>query len=105
MLTLPTAPPLPQLAPADHSQPVNSSGQQAHGTVRWFDAQKGFGFITPDNEPRSPVFVEYSYIDLPGYRTLTEGQAVTFTVERDERGLHATCVRPIPYAEHRPQVA
>ncbi|WP_084535726.1 cold-shock protein [Nocardia yamanashiensis] len=64
------------------------------GVVLWFDTAKGFGFIAPDRQPERRVFVEYSDIDTPGYRTLTEHQAVTFTLERDERGLHAATVRP-----------
>ncbi|GAB0102794.1 hypothetical protein JMUB6875_17650 [Nocardia sp. JMUB6875] len=64
------------------------------GVVLWFDTTKGFGFIAPDQQPTRRVFVEYAGIDLPGYRSLTEHQPVTFTIERDERGLHASTVRP-----------
>ncbi|MGW4245112.1 cold-shock protein [Nocardia sp. NPDC004722] len=68
--------------------------QRLRGVVLWFDTAKGFGFIAPEQQPTRRVFVEYSGIDMPGYRTLVERQPVTFTVERDERGLHAATVRP-----------
>ncbi|WUD62885.1 cold shock domain-containing protein [Nocardia sp. NBC_00511] len=64
------------------------------GIVLWFDAAKGFGFIAPEALPERTVFVEHSCIDQPGYRTLTEHQAVMFTFERDAHGAHATWVRP-----------
>ncbi|MEC3954197.1 cold shock domain-containing protein [Nocardia sp. CDC153] len=73
------------------TSPVES---RVHGVVLWFDTAKGFGFITSDEQPARRVFVEFSGIDLPGYRTLTEHQPVSFTLERDERGLHAAAVRP-----------
>ncbi|MFI1919844.1 cold-shock protein [Nocardia sp. NPDC020380] len=74
--------------------PADSPGNRVGGTVVWFDAAKGFGFISLDEQPQRRVFVEYSGIDLPGYRTLTERQPVTFTVQHDERGARAATVRP-----------
>ncbi len=62
------------------------------GTVRWFDAEKGFGFIDPD-EPIGQVFVDYTAIVTPGYKTLSTGQRVEFVYERKPRGLEATAVR------------
>ena len=50
-----------------------------HGTVKWFNAEKGYGFIT--REDGSDVFVHFSAIQGDGYKTLEEGQAVTFEVE------------------------
>lgn len=54
------------------------------GTVRWFDAEKGYGFIADDNG-RDDVFVHFSAINSDGYRTLQEGQRVTFDIEQDPK--------------------
>ncbi|MEO1771783.1 MULTISPECIES: cold-shock protein [Enterococcus] len=58
------------------------------GTVKWFNADKGFGFITQDNG--QDVFAHFSAIEGDGFKTLDEGQAVTFDVEEGQRGLQAT---------------
>lgn len=62
------------------------------GTVKWFNATKGFGFIA--QEQGEDVFVHFSAINAGGYRELQEGQKVTFDVENDPRGkgLRATNV-------------
>jgi cold shock protein len=57
------------------------------GTVKWFNERKGYGFIT--QERGEDLFVHFSAIDMPGYKTLTEGERVTFEVERTERGPQA----------------
>jgi CspA family cold shock protein len=57
------------------------------GTVKWFNERKGYGFIT--QETGEDLFVHFSSIDMPGYKTLTEGERVTFEVERTERGPQA----------------
>jgi len=54
------------------------------GTVKWFNAEKGYGFIS-DNEGGADVFVHFSAIIAEGYRTLTEGQAVEFETEADPK--------------------
>jgi CspA family cold shock protein len=54
------------------------------GTVKWFNATKGFGFITP--EEGEDVFVHFSAIQSAGYRELSEGQRVEFTQENDPKG-------------------
>lgn len=54
------------------------------GTVKWFNATKGYGFITPDQEG-SDVFVHISAVERAGMSTLAEGQRVSFEVERDPR--------------------
>lgn len=66
----------------------------AQGTVKWFNAEKGFGFITAD-DGSSDVFVHYSAIDMPGYKVLEEGQAVTYEVGTGPKGPQAESVRPV----------
>ena len=63
----------------------------ATGTVKWFNAEKGFGFIS--REGGSDLFVHYSAIEGSGYRTLEEGQAVEFEVTQGPKGDQATAVR------------
>ena len=60
------------------------------GTVKWFNSDKGFGFIT--GEDGKDVFVHFSAIQGEGFKTLEEGQAVTFDVEDGQRGPQATNV-------------
>lgn len=60
------------------------------GTVKWFNAEKGYGFITMDDG--GDVFVHYSGIDGTGYKTLDEGQRVEFEVTEGSRGPQATNV-------------
>jgi CspA family cold shock protein len=64
------------------------------GTVKWFNAEKGFGFITQD-DGGPDVFVHYSAIDAGGYRSLDENQRVTFEVTPGAKGPQATNVKPI----------
>ncbi|MFA5529376.1 MAG: cold-shock protein [Thiohalomonadaceae bacterium] len=63
------------------------------GTVKWFNEAKGFGFITP-SEGGEDVFVHFSAIKGEGFRTLREGQKVTFEVTRGPKGLQASNVMP-----------
>lgn len=65
----------------------------ATGTVKWFSAEKGYGFIS--REGGSDLFVHYSAINGSGYRTLEEGQAVEFEVTRGPKGLQAANVRKV----------
>ncbi|MCD8508693.1 MAG: cold-shock protein [Bacillus sp. (in: Bacteria)] len=60
------------------------------GTVKWFNAEKGFGFI--EVEGGDDVFVHFSAIQGEGFKTLEEGQAVTFDVEQGQRGPQAVNV-------------
>lgn len=55
------------------------------GTVKWFSSLKGFGFLVPDGEERD-IFVHHSNIEMEGYRTLTQGDAVEFELVKDEKG-------------------
>lgn len=61
------------------------------GTVKWFNESKGFGFITPA-DGSADVFVHFSAIAGDGFKTLTEGQAVSFNVEDGPKGLQASQV-------------
>ena len=60
------------------------------GTVKWFNATKGYGFIT--RASGDDVFVHYSAIESDGYKTLNEGQRVEFTITQGPKGLAATNV-------------
>ena len=64
----------------------------ATGTVKWFNEAKGFGFISP-SEGSSDVFVHYSSIKIDGFRTLDEGQSVSFNIEDGPKGPQATDVQ------------
>ncbi|MEW1679370.1 cold-shock protein [Streptomyces noursei] len=64
----------------------------ANGTVKWFNAEKGFGFIAQDGGGPD-VFVHYSHIQGSGFRELKDGQAVTYDVEQGQKGPQATNVR------------
>lgn len=66
------------------------SGDQERGTVKWFNAAKGFGFITRENG--EDVFVHFRSIQGKGHRSLGEGQAVIFSVAEGEKGLQAVDV-------------
>ena len=63
-----------------------------NGTVKWFNAEKGFGFIERDGDD---VFVHFSGIATDGYKTLEEGQKVEFDITEGQRGEQATNVVPV----------
>ncbi len=65
----------------------------AQGTVKWFNAEKGYGFISPD-DGSGDVFVHYSAISGSGYKSLEESQRVSFEVESSAKGPQATNVTP-----------
>ena len=65
----------------------NEAMVKENGTVKWFNAAKGFGFIQRENG--EDVFVHYSAIESSGYRTLEEGARVSFVVNRGPKGLQA----------------
>jgi len=65
----------------------------AEGTVKWFSPEKGYGFIEqPEGED---LFVHFSEIQVEGFRTLSEGQAVRFDVVQGPKGLQASNVSPL----------
>ena len=66
----------------------------AQGTVKWFNAEKGFGFIAPD-DGGADVFAHYSAITTSGYRTLEENQKVQFDVTQGPKGPQAENVTPL----------
>jgi CspA family cold shock protein len=66
----------------------------AVGTVKWFNADKGYGFITPD-DGGADVFAHYSAIQTSGFRSLDENQRVEFEVTQGQKGLQAENIRPI----------
>ncbi len=65
----------------------------ATGTVKWFNESKGFGFISQD-DGGADVFVHFNAIQGSGFKTLNEGQAVTYEVENGPKGLQASNVVP-----------
>ena len=68
--------------------------QVAQGTVKWFNAEKGYGFIAVEGGG-ADVFVHYSAIATSGYRSLDEGQQVEFEVTQGQKGPQAENVRPL----------
>ena len=66
----------------------------ATGTVKWFNAEKGFGFISP-SDGSADVFVHYSAITVDGYKTLEEGQKVEFGVTQGPKGPQAEKVKAL----------
>ncbi|MCL2787699.1 MAG: cold-shock protein [Micrococcales bacterium] len=66
----------------------------AQGKVKWFNPDKGFGFIEQD-DGGPDVFVHFSVIDMTGYRSLEEGQRVSYETAQGPKGIQASNVRPI----------
>jgi cold shock protein len=82
---------------ADREQPLprfKENDEMAQGTVKWFNGEKGYGFITPDGGA-ADVFVHFSAIQAEGYRSLDENQRVEFDVQQGQKGPQAANVRMI----------
>jgi CspA family cold shock protein len=75
------------------NSPDKENQKMEQGTVKWFNAAKGFGFIARQNG--EDVFVHFSAIQSGGYRSLEEGQAVEFTLTRGKKGWQAENVRAL----------
>jgi CspA family cold shock protein len=69
----------------EHTRRTEGSGMRATGRVKWFNDQKGFGFIAPDGGDRD-CFVHHSAIQMQGFRTLAEGDVVEFEVVQGDKG-------------------
>ena len=65
----------------------------ATGTVKWFNETKGFGFISPD-DGGDDLFAHFSEIQAEGFKTLQDGQKVSFEVTQGKKGLQASNIRP-----------
>ena len=77
-----------------HVGPVPGVKDMTEGTVKWFNAEKGFGFSTPD-EGGADIFVHYSAVQTKGFRTLEEKQRVSFDVVQGPKGPQAANVNKI----------
>ncbi len=64
----------------------------ALGTVKWFNDSKGFGFITPD-EGGVDIFAHFSAVNMPGFKTLKEGQRVSFEITTGQKGKQASNIQ------------
>ncbi len=67
----------------------------ARGTVKWFNEEKGYGFISPDDEGGEDLFVHYTGIEGSGFRSLEEGERVSYEPTRGRKGEQAQNVRRI----------
>jgi CspA family cold shock protein len=73
---------------------LNQGESMTVGTVKWFNADKGFGFITPDGGG-ADVFAHFSAIETSGFRSLEENQRVEFNVVQGAKGPQAANIRPV----------
>ena len=73
---------------------VKGGISMAVGTVKWFNAEKGYGFITPDDGGKD-LFVHFSGIEGDGYKSLNEGQKVEYEATQGQKGPQASKVRPV----------
>lgn len=68
---------------------IPNSSLRTKGSVKWFNDTKGFGFITPDDAPSTDVFAHYSAVQSEGFKSLSEGQRVTFELITGPKGPQA----------------
>ncbi|NJP28692.1 cold-shock protein [Microbispora sp. SCL1-1] len=78
----------------EHGVASKKEKQLSEGTVKWFNAEKGFGFIAPD-DGTADVFVHYSAINSNGYRTLDQNQRVSYVTVQGNKGPQAEQVTPL----------
>ena len=74
--------------------PRPTTGTRISAHVKWFNSEKGYGFLAPDGGG-ADVFVHYSAIQTNGYKSLDEGQRVSFDIEQGQKGPQATKVSPL----------
>jgi CspA family cold shock protein len=79
--------------PLDLPDRTNQEFEMVQGTVKWFNSEKGFGFIAVDGG--ADVFVHYSAIEMDGYRSLEEGQRVEFEISQGQKGPQADGVKAV----------
>jgi CspA family cold shock protein len=77
-----------------HGSTEGEHNKVAQGTVKWFNSEKGFGFITPDDGSKD-AFVHFSAIAGDGYKSLEENQRVEFDTTQGQKGPQAENVRPV----------
>lgn len=71
------------------------SDERLNGVVRWFNSERGYGFVLQDGNEKDEYFVHYSYINMDGYKTLKAGQPVTFALVDTDKGVQAQEVTPV----------
>jgi cold shock protein len=74
---------------------IMSGEERVNGVVKWFNAERGYGFVLKDGDQNSEYFVHYSYIQMEGYKTLRAGQKVTFKLIKTDKGVQAQEVTPV----------
>jgi cold shock protein len=84
----------PRTADAFLDSPIEEHEYMAQGTVKWFNGEKGFGFIAQD-DGGDDVFVHFSSIQMDGYKSLEENQRVEFEITQGQKGPQAANVRAI----------
>ncbi len=65
------------------------------GVVKWFNAERGYGFVLQDGDETTEYFIHYSYIQMDGYKTLRAGQKVEFALVETDKGTQAQEVTPV----------
>ena len=80
-------------APSSNASAREVFATMQYGTVKWFNDAKGFGFIAPE-DGSADVFVHFSAIDAKGFRSLQEGQRVSYEVQQGAKGAQAAGVKP-----------
>jgi len=82
--------------PRAHAYIIRPGGKNmsSNGTVKWFNDEKGFGFITPD-DGGDDLFVHFKAIQGDGFKTLKEGQKVSYEAAKGQKGMQAENVKPV----------